>query len=159
MASKYIAEPTNIMRRYDYSLPLLLLKAREAVMNRFVPILRKENISPEQWRVIRVLVESDPLDATTLAQRGVLMMPSLSRMLRSLGSRGLIIRQLDPLDQRRSLISISQAGRQLFERLAPQNELAYAEIEQALGTEKVEQLYSLLSDSIDTLTQADPEMS
>jgi homoprotocatechuate degradation regulator HpaR len=147
------------MRRYDYSLPLLLLKAREAVMNRFVPILRNENISPEQWRVIRVLVESDPLDATTLAERGVLMMPSLSRMLRSLGSRGLIIRQLDPLDQRRSLISISQAGRQLFERLAPQNELAYAEIEQALGTEKVEQLYSLLSDSIDTLTQTDPEMS
>jgi DNA-binding MarR family transcriptional regulator len=73
-------------------------------------------------------------------------------MLRSLVSRGLIVRQLDPMDQRRSLIAISTKGRRLFERLAPQNELAYAEIERSLGVDKVEQLYSLLGESIDSLS-------
>ena len=144
------------MRRYEYSLPLLLLKAREAVMKRFMPVLRAEQLSAEQWRVIRVLVESDEIDATTLAERGVLMMPSLSRMLRSLESRGLIRRKLDPDDQRRSLISISAAGRALFSRLAPQNELAYAEIESALGKHRVDALYAMLGETIERLDQTGP---
>ncbi len=146
------------MRQYDYSLPLLLLKAREAMMKRFIPILREENLSAEQWRVIRVLVEVDELDATTLAERGVLMMPSLSRMLRSLEARELIIRKLDPGDQRRSLISISHRGRKMFERLAPRNELAYSEIERTLGSNKVKLLYSLLNESIDQLSADHQEL-
>jgi homoprotocatechuate degradation regulator HpaR len=147
------------MRGYAHSLPLLLLKAREAVMRRFMPVLREENLSAEQWRVIRVLVEADELDATTLAERGVLMMPSLSRMLRSLESRGLIKRSLDPGDQRRSLISLSPNGRALFERLAPLNELAYADIERTLGERRVQALYDLLGETIGRLGQAPPEVT
>jgi homoprotocatechuate degradation regulator HpaR len=159
MSAAEYDRPATPMRRYDYSLPLLLLKAREVVMSRFVPVLRSENISPEQWRVLRVLMESDHVDATTLAERGVLMMPSLSRMLRSLEQRALISRKSDPEDQRRSLISISGKGRQLFERLAPVNEMAYAEIEATLGEERLERLYQLLSESIELLDDNEKDAS
>jgi hypothetical protein len=44
-----------------------LLRAREAVMKKFSPSLKQHDLSPQQWRVIRVLVEKideDEGDAT-----------------------------------------------------------------------------------------------
>ena len=51
------------------SLPIALLRAREAVMAYFRPHHRKGGITEQQWRVIRVLYLDGETDATTLARR------------------------------------------------------------------------------------------
>ena len=50
-------EPGFPMRAFSRSLPMQLLRAREAVMQRFRPMLHQHGVTEQQWRVIRVLVE------------------------------------------------------------------------------------------------------
>ncbi len=137
----------------DHSLPMSLLKAREAVMARFAPILREHGLSSQQWRVLRVLTEESPIDATALARRSLLMMPSLSRILRSMAARSLVQREVDDKDHRRVRISITDEGRKLVDQLTPYNAARYAHIEKLLGKEKLGELYRLLHETIDKLNQ------
>ena len=141
------------MRQFDRSLPMALLKAREAVMKKFSPALKEHDLSPQQWRVIRVLVEVDELDASEIAQRCALLLPSLSRILQNLHKRRLVDRNPDAGDQRRSMISITPAGRALFEALSPVNEARYAYITEKFGYGKLELLYELLEELVEKIDE------
>lgn len=141
------------MRQFDRSLPMALLKAREAVMRKFSPALKEHDLSPQQWRVIRVLVEEDELDASEIAERCALLMPSLSRILQNLHRRGLVERRTATDDQRRSMVSITVSGRRLFEALSPINEARYAHITEKFGYGKLELLYELLHELVEKLEE------
>jgi len=143
------------MRQFERSLPMALLKAREAVMKKFSPALKEHDLSPQQWRVIRVLVEVDELDASEIAQRSALLLPSLSRILQNLHKRRLVDRNPDVGDQRRSMISITPAGRALFETLSPVNEARYAYITEKFGYGKLELLYELLEELVEKIDEDD----
>ena len=122
-----------------------LLKAREAAMARFRPMLRKHGLTEQQWRVVRVLAEYPDIDASELAQRALLLAPSLSRIFQFLEREKLIRRTVDTRDQRRSLFSLTSKGNTLYERVAPESEALYAQIEAEFGSEKLVALYDLLS--------------
>lgn len=145
--------PELPMRQFDRSLPMALLKAREAVMRKFSPALKEHDLSPQQWRVIRVLVEEDELDASEIAERCALLMPSLSRILQNLHRRGLVERRTATDDQRRSMVSITVSGRRLFEALSPINEARYAHITEKFGYGKLELLYELLHELVEKLEE------
>ncbi len=49
------ARPHLPMRAFSSSLPMALLRAREAVMRRFRPGLRDHGVTEQQWRVLRAL--------------------------------------------------------------------------------------------------------
>ena len=61
---------------FAHSLPMLLLKARESVMDRFRPVLRRFDLTEQQWRVIRALAEVDERDASELAAESYILAPS-----------------------------------------------------------------------------------
>ncbi len=147
-----MTRPSDLpMRQFDRSLPMALLRAREAVMKKFSPALKEHELSPQQWRVIRVLVEEDELDATEIAERCALLMPSLSRILQNLHKRGLVDRKTASNDQRRSMVSITNKGRKLFKALSPINEARYAYITQKFGYGKLELLYELLNELVEKI--------
>ena len=77
------------------SLAIGLLKAREAVMSHFRPILADHDVTEQQWRVLRTLSDAGLLDATEVAEKAFILAPSLTRMLRSLEERGFISRHKD----------------------------------------------------------------
>ena len=133
------------LREFGQSLPMELLKAREAAMARFRPMLRKHGLTEQQWRVVRVLAEYPDIDASELAQRALLLAPSLSRIFQFLEREKLIRRTVDTRDQRRSLFSLTSKGNTLYERVAPESEALYAKIEAEFGSEKLVALYDLLS--------------
>ena len=141
------------MRHFDRSLPMALLRAREAVMKKFSPALKEHGLSPQQWRVIRALVEEQALDATEISERCALLMPSLSRILQNLQKRGFVERKTARDDQRRSLISITPTGRQLFRTLSPINEARYAHITEKFGYGKLELLYELMDELVQKIDE------
>lgn len=53
----------------DRTLPMALLRAREAVMDMFRPHLAAHGVTEQQWRVMRVLAELDGADAQMLAAK------------------------------------------------------------------------------------------
>ena len=128
------------MRPLDQSLPLKLLKAREAVMDRFRPIFNAEGLTDAQWRVLRALAEHSPIDAGALARLVVLRMPSVSRILRDLEMRGLLTKARSPADGRLIDVAITDAGLALFAATSPRSELRYRQIELALGPEAYKRL-------------------
>ena len=93
------------LRDFSRSLPMLLLRGREAVMRHFRPLLRAHGLSEQQWRILRALSAVESIEATELAHGAFLLGPSLSRILRDLEARKLIGRRIAREDQRRSMVS------------------------------------------------------
>lgn len=152
------------MREFRRSLPMSLLKAREAVMKNFIPHLREQNLSPQQWRVLRALFEAvetgEPeVEMKTVADRCYLLMPSLSRIVQNLEKRGLISRRISESDQRCSMLSLSEAGIELVNIMSPQSEARYEHITKVFGYGKLELLYELLDELTSSLTEAAEETS
>ena len=148
---------TKELREFDRSLPMRLLKAREAVMRNFLPSLREHDLSAQQWRVLRALVEGQDRDASEISERCAILLPSLSRILQNLDGRGLISRKTCDEDQRRSLISITRKGRRLVEEIAPISEERYDDITRRFGEENLATLYDLLGQLIECMQQGDEQ--
>lgn len=137
--------PQNTRR----SLPMSLLRAREVVMAQFRPILAQHGVSEQQWRVIRVLGEQSPLDATELAERASILAPSLTRIIKALEERKLITRSKVEGDGRRVMLAITPRGRVLIAEVAPESSAIYDEVQKRIGHERYEQLLDLLETLID----------
>src|SRR5215468_2519264 len=88
------------MRAFSKSLPMELLRAREAVMSRFRPALRIHGVTEQQWRILRALAHSGPLEVSELAEATFLLAPSLSRILPDMEARQLIARRQADSDLR-----------------------------------------------------------
>lgn len=46
------------------SLTIALLQAREAAMAYFRPIVKRHNLTEQQWRIVRILAERPSMDFT-----------------------------------------------------------------------------------------------
>ena len=134
------------MREFSRSLPMSLLRAREAVMRQFRPSLREHGLTEQQWRILRALAAIDAVEVTELARTAFLLGPSLSRILRDLEARHLIERKTAKADQRRSVVSISEKGVKLMASVAPTSEAIYAEITRRYGARKLAELQDMLRD-------------
>lgn len=134
------------LRAFNRSLPMALLRAREAVMRQFRPSLQSYGITEQQWRVLRALTTVDTIEVLELAKATFLLAPSLSRILKDLDQRKLIIRSVTEADLRRGLIAISPTGRSLIEAAGATSEATYAKITERFGSEKLKALHALLDE-------------
>ena len=151
---KEMEESAMTMREFSRSLPMALMRAREAVMAEFRPILAAHDFTEQQWRVLRLLVDHrEPLCVGDVAERTFLLGPSVSRILAALETRDLVRRSTGGHDGRRSFITATSAGRRLYETIAPLSEAVYRRVEQQFGTDDLDLLYVLL-DRLTELTAA-----
>jgi len=109
-------------------------------------MLRASGLTEQQWRVLRILSEFGPQDLTEIARQACLLMPSLSRMIRSLADNGLVIRASDAKDRRRQTVVISPAGQQLIDDNLVQATQIAANYRDQLGAERYELLLDLLTE-------------
>ena len=109
-------------------------------------MLLASGLTEQQWRVLRILSEFGPQDLTEIARQACLLMPSLSRMIRSLADNGLVIRASDAKDRRRQTVVISPAGQQLIDDNLVQATQIAANYRDQLGAERYELLLDLLTE-------------
>ncbi len=134
--------PTDV----QHSLPMALLRAREAVMRQFRPMLEAHDVNEQQWRVLRVLAEVEQLDASEVAARANILAPSLTRMIRAMTERGLIQKGRDAGDARRVLLRIAPAGLAVIQQASPESRHIYHRIEADFGADRMRVLVKLLND-------------
>jgi homoprotocatechuate degradation regulator HpaR len=142
----------RLLQSTRQALPIALLKAREAVMGHFRPMLAQHNVTEQQWRVLRLLNERGQIDASELAQGAALLAPSLTRMIKSLEDRNLIKTTKDANDGRRLLVKIEKAGVRLLEEVRPESLKIYEDLEHRIGRDKIEALVALLNEVTDKAT-------
>jgi homoprotocatechuate degradation regulator HpaR len=133
------------------SLPIALLRAREAVMVPYREMLSQSGISEQKWRVLRVVSESGPMEQTAIASAACLMLPSLTRILGAMEKDGLLTRAADTTDRRKSIVTISAAGQRLIDDHAARSAEITLRLKKRFGAQKMANLLDLL----DELTRAD----
>ncbi|MDO7564218.1 MAG: MarR family transcriptional regulator [Planktomarina temperata] len=122
------------------------MRSREKVMAPIRDMLRASGLTEQQWRVLRILSEFGPQDLTEIARQACLLMPSLSRIIRSLAQNGLVIRASDTKDRRRQTVVISPAGQHLIDDNLVQATQIAANYRNQLGAERYELLLDLLTE-------------
>jgi homoprotocatechuate degradation regulator HpaR len=136
------------------NLPLLLLQARESVVAQFRPILNANGVTEQQWRIIRVLVDRGPLEPRHIGELCRISSPSLAGVLARMAAMGLVDRERLANDQRRVMVSLTDASRALAAQMAPQIEATYRAIESRVGLEFTGRFYAMLDELIAALGSA-----
>jgi homoprotocatechuate degradation regulator HpaR len=132
------------MRPFERSLPMALLRAREAVMRGFRRVLREQGLNEQEWRIMRALIEVDQIEIGELADSVFILKPSATRTVKNLQARKIVTRTRSSADQRRAFIALTPHGRELFDSLAPVNEAEYARITKLIGEPDMQEIYELL---------------
>ena len=130
---------------YDEALPIALLRARASTMRMFRPHLEQHGLTLPKWRVLRALAEGEPLGAGELADRCVILAPSLTRILKSLRGQGLITESPND-DARKHDVVITREGLDLFDRVFEHSLAEYKALEARMGTTKIDTLVKLLAE-------------
>jgi homoprotocatechuate degradation regulator HpaR len=146
--------PDALIADFSQSLPMALLRAREAVMARVRPMLRGHGVTEQQWRVLRTLATVEAMEAAQLARQVYLLRPSLTRILRDLQARGLVGRTASGASLRRSLLTITPTGRALIAETAADAAAIQTEIDRIYGAEAVADLKRALAALERDLTRA-----
>ena len=149
-------EPTALAP-YPQSLAGVLLAAREAVMAPLREHLREAGFTDQQWRVLRVLSHSGPLDASGIARLALLHPPSVTRILRDLIARGLLARETDSDDKRRSVIRLTEEGTSQIGRTAARTAVLLAAYEAAFGVDRLDRLREEMQALVTALAPFAPE--
>jgi homoprotocatechuate degradation regulator HpaR len=133
------------MRR---NLPLLMLQTREHLIAYFRPVLNANGITEQQWRIVRLLLDTGPLEPRQIGELCSLSSPSLAGVLARMDQMGFVRRKRLPDDQRRVSVSLTARSRALAVRMAPQIDDIYVRIEDLLGAEFTASLYRALDEVI-----------
>ncbi|WP_338759385.1 homoprotocatechuate degradation operon regulator HpaR [Massilia sp. METH4] len=127
------------------NLPLLLLQAREKAMAHFRRILNHYGLTEQQWRVLRAISDSgEPMEQSQICETCHILGPSLAGVLARMEETKLVTRTRLDTDQRRMLVALTSQSAALIEEIAPFVERQYANLEAAVGTSVVRDLYRAL---------------
>lgn len=107
-------------------------------------MLADSGVTEQQWRVLRVLSESGPSEASRVADRASLRLPSLTRIAQSMKDRGLLSQVQDKTDRRRQVMDITPAGQAIIDQNLPMAQRISARYKAKLGEDRYNSLIELL---------------
>ena len=100
-------------------------------------------VSPEQWSILNRLWEKEGVSQSELAEQTSRDRHNMHRILGLMEKNGLIRREEDPLDSRRSNIFLTARGREIKAELVPLVEDFGDTVFAGLSDEEVRQLWRL----------------
>lgn len=112
-----MTEETPLLR-LDDQLCFALYAATRAMTRAYAPMLGELGLTYPQFLVMIALWERDGVTVKGLGERLMLDSGTLTPLLKRLEKAGLVARARDEEDQRRVLISLTDAGRELGPRAA-----------------------------------------
>jgi len=128
------------------NLPMLLLRAREKMMERFRPLLTANGVTEQQWRVIRALNESGPLEPRQISDICTISSPSLAGVLARMEALGFVTKERFADDQRRVRVSLTKESYRIVKAISKDLEARYKVLEDELGPQVLERVYRAVDD-------------
>jgi DNA-binding MarR family transcriptional regulator len=105
---------------------------------------KRFKVSIPEWRVIAILGRFPGLSAVEVAERTMLDKVAVSRAVTKLIKKGRIDREFADADKRRSILNLSEEGRQLHDEIAALALAFERDLLEGLSPEELEQLNSLM---------------
>ncbi|MET9554418.1 MarR family winged helix-turn-helix transcriptional regulator [Streptomyces sp. NPDC006645] len=103
--------------RQPHDLVRLLTGAERLVLRRLRAVLDAAGTSVDAWRVLSLLSDGQGHRMSAVADCVFLPPPTLTKLVDQLVDQNLVHRRVDPLDRRRILAYLTDAGRVLWSRL------------------------------------------
>jgi DNA-binding MarR family transcriptional regulator len=129
--------PEAKLRSY---LAYLLSEAEQAVNRGLAVALAAENMTVEQWRILRALSDGHGHSMGDLALAVLMPHPTLTKAVDRLIDEALVYRRQDEADRRRVAVFLADRGKELVGRLDVQAEEHHRAIEAAYGQQRTERL-------------------
>jgi DNA-binding MarR family transcriptional regulator len=102
------------------------------------------NLTPTQWAAVSKLAETGPCSQNQLGRFTAMDVATIKGVIDRLTARGLTETSSDPEDGRRLLVSLTRAGQQLAEKVAPNALAVTRETLAPLDAKERETLMALL---------------
>ena len=126
-------------------LPYRLNALAARVSNALAAIYEERfGLSIPGWRVVATLGQYGVRTARDIAAHGVMHKSTVSRAVVALEARGLVVRKSNPDDMREELLTLTKAGRGIYEALAPEALAFEARLVSALSPAERRTLLALL---------------
>jgi DNA-binding MarR family transcriptional regulator len=124
---------------------IALLRTADVVRRRVSAELEAHRLTMQQYNVLRILRGAgEPLPVLTIADRLIERAPGITRLIDRLEEKGFLERRGCPEDRRRTLVALTDAGRELLTTLDPVVNAADANAIGALAPEQLPVLLDLL---------------
>jgi DNA-binding MarR family transcriptional regulator len=131
-------------RFVDGYLGYLLGQANHALYQEFDGQVRAAGLTSIEWRVLATLHDGQPLTISQLAHDVLAKQPTVTKLVQRMGEQGWLALQDDPADQRRTLVSVTPAGRRLVKPLVEKARDHEARLLRSLGASEKLALLKLL---------------
>lgn len=143
-AAKDQGKPRQVTRPEEAAF-LQLLRTTDQLSRGLIEVLKREEISPTQYNVLRILRgAAEGLPCGQIGDRMITRDPDITRLLDRLEKRRLVARWRDPRDRRTVLTRITPPGLKLLGRLdRPIQELHRRQLGR-LGRQRLKTLCRLL---------------
>ncbi len=131
-------------RFVDGYLGYLLGQANHALYKEFDGHVRAAGLTSIEWRVLATLHDGEPLTISQLAHEVLSKQPTVTKLVQRMGEQGWLALHDDPADQRRTLVSVTAAGRKLVKPLVEQARQHETRVLRSLGSTEKAALRQLL---------------
>jgi len=122
----------------------LLGQANHALYKDFDAHVRAAGLSSIEWRVLAVLHDGEPLTVSQLALEVLSKQPTVTKLVQRMVEQGWLALQADAADQRRTLVTVTPAGRRLVRPLVREARAHESRMLRALGATEKQALRRLL---------------
>ena len=102
-------------------------------------------IDMHQWRVMAILGTYPALSAVEVGKKTAMDKVAVSRAVKKLQEKQLVIRQISDSDKRRSILSLSDSGKRMYEEIVPLAKKYEKELIKGFEPVELEQLFNLLN--------------
>jgi DNA-binding MarR family transcriptional regulator len=154
-SAKVVSNETNVKEWFQVKrsagfdletfLPYRLSVTTNRVSRAFAAHYEQEfGISIPEWRAIAVLGAFAPLSSNEICERTAMDKAKVSRAIASLLKRGLIDRAAHGTDQRLIQLTLSRAGRKIYEAIIPRARGIEGDLTKGLSRRDVAQFHALL---------------
>ena len=113
---------TETSKKFDLNdyIPCQLATVSQGIIRALAALFEERyGTSLPEWKVLAIIRETPGLSAVAVARRAQMDTVAVSRAVTKLLDRGLVSRELDSEDRRRSVLGISEAGLELHDEIAP----------------------------------------
>ena len=104
-------------RFVDEYLGYLLGQANHALYKDFDVHVRAAGLTSIEWRVLATLHDGEPLTISQLAHEVLSKQPTVTKLVQRMSEQGWVILKADPVDQRRTMVAATTAGKRLVRPL------------------------------------------
>lgn len=117
MADQDITSKSLILKGFlPYRLSTLSNRISRAIADRYE---ERFSLSLPEWRTMAILAEESDISAAEVADRAAMDKVAVSRAVKNLLETGRIERHFSPEDRRRSVLALSELGREVYEKVVP----------------------------------------